>query len=262
MKTIIKLICLITITVIGNKSYCQQCVLNMSDVFEDHGCTNWCWVHTSQNIINYYGEASPDELDIVEYAKNKIFTPSPGVTSCRDFPMGCCQAAGLDWVFRNLVYSNYKNIFTDYINNSITGDQLYNEFCFNKPVIIYVDGHYFIAYGIGTTRYWVHIMDAFYGQQIRRINEIYPGGKPWLGTYLMNHSPNWSSYNIIRDVIDRSRCLSSQNGMKVNAVFKKYPLQPDQHFTLSTYGTIELNEGFTVYHGCSLDIYTNNSNCP
>ncbi len=260
MKAIIKLIFILTLLVTGSKSYSQQCVLNMSDVFYNHDCSIWCWVHTSQNIINYYGEASPDELDIVEWRRTS--SQNHNDTSCYDFPKSCCKTGDAADVLNYLVYPNYSRIFTSYISGTITGDQLFDEFNYNKPVMIFVEGHVFIAYGIGTSRYWVHIMDGGYGQQIRRINEIYPGGKPWLSTRVMKHSPNWSSYNVIRGSFEISRCFSSQNGMRVNARFQKFPLHPDQHFTLSTYGTVELNEGFAVHPGCSLDIFTNNSNCP
>jgi hypothetical protein len=259
MKELIKIICIITIIVIGNKSYGQQCVLNMSNVFDDHGCNVWCWVHTSQNIINYYGEASPDELDIVEWVRINQYYPND--TSCYDFPNSCCKTGDAVNVLNYLVYPNYSRIYTSYISGTITGFQFYEEFCYNKPVIIDVPGHFFIAYGINSTRSLVHTMDAFYGLQIRNITDIYPG-KPWESTRVMKHSPNWSSYNIIRGNFEKSRCFSSQNGMRVNAVFNKFQSSPIQNFTLSTFGTVELNEGFAVHPGCSLDIFTNNSNCP
>jgi hypothetical protein len=253
MKTIIKIfITLIVIVSIKLNVYSQNIDLNIPNIFDYYGCGVWCWAFTSQNIINYYGEFSPSTLDVVDRVRGIVFTPDPGVTSCYTSPLGCCKTGSL--------VLNYWNISYKWISGTLSDSQLAEIFYYNQPIAIEVTGHVFIGEGISGPDL-VNVLDPFYGRMVRSKSDIYPN-KSWLGTHVMTHSPNWSYHNNITNTFNYSRSFSASSIISVSAKFQKIPSKPAPYFTFKTNGPIYLNSGFSVYPGCSLAFYTNETSCP
>jgi hypothetical protein len=139
----------------------------MVDVFENIGAVNWCWLHTTVNIVCFYEDACPDKLDVAEYARSiGAISVHPSVTSCYPIPYSCCKGG--------YVLIGHWGIKTTSIDGSLTSTQLQNEFCYNQPIAVYVPGHVFIN---GSS---VYTMDGGLGNNISDINDIYPNKKGYL----------------------------------------------------------------------------------
>ena len=250
MKNLYRIVILFILVVTLNvKTNAQTCVLGLYDNFGPVTCGNHCWARAVKNIISYYG-ISVNNLEIIDYARS-LGGFNCMCIDCYISPDSCCKILSPNLFDELLLNWGIASDLNWTYNNATC---LYNNFIFNKPVIIITTGHAFVAHGISGNNVYVVDGEENY---IRDINDICPG-RTWESTFAMNNNRNCLLYNHISNNLSIGQTFTSDHTITVsNGVFYHY----DQTTTLQAENNVQLCSGLTIRNNCSVIIQTGYNFC-
>jgi hypothetical protein len=252
---------LLSVMLIGiAEAQVPNAVIGLTNTFTspDITCGNWCWARAIKNILPHYGSGNISELEILEYARERRLFNIPDSITCNYscfFPNSCCcYTMDTDKILQILKSHGIYGAFSASVSSST---QLEENFLTNRPVLIQVTGHVFVAHGI--QGYLVHIIDGTLGECTRPIYDIYPN-RTWIGTGYFSHSPNCSAILVVGGISSNTGTIYLEATNRIEA---KSSIPPGNNVYLISEGEVLLNPGFYVRETSSLEISTGTStSCP
>jgi len=236
----------------------SQVILDMENVFGVTPCNVWCWNRVTTNMLYYYFGSTPSKNEIAEMARqHNMLDGFCNCTTCILIPDSCCKA--LKSSASSLLYHYGLKCYNVEIP---TCNELEDFFSLNKPVIINTTGHVITAHGINGEN--VYVIDGN-GQDavIRDYDDICPG-RDWVSTDVVQFSPDCSDVNEVTHRIFNSSTYYSNNTMKISGRFENNSMSvfhSDNNAVLEYLNHGDY-DGFKVYLGSSVLIYTGENNCP